>query len=503
MINIQKTIPFIFFLITTAIYSQVGINTTDPDDGSILDVKSNDKGILIPRVNIEDISTIAPITNSSTESLLVYNTNTVTGKGFYYWNGTDKWIAIGSENIYTSNGTLNSNREIDQANQHLRLTGTAGRDAFIIKRSTDTQETGMSFQNSSNSFEASIYLGSGLNAPLYISSQGNNTNANNLSANASFNNNGSNSFQRSTFYNTGGINTPENVLGSFSASNGGGMVRISDNTGATNHFLTGANSSIFNFRNLDYDLWFNTENANHTLYLNAGTDNVGIGTSNPREKLHISGANSQVRIDALNQANNTNNIGPRTAPVHADINGNLIVPPSPASSEIVLNEINSMPDSGPGILSITTEPTGDIKTQLLITTETFTLTQRAIIMVNYIVSVGFTNAANNGPVDDGKPKIVHNFINIRNTNTNALVTGFVEGISGQSYTNSNTSGYISIGFVYNAGNYTGILDPGTYEVNVHGSVLSGRNAEGSTTEDAFTARFGQARSDNVKVIALY
>ena len=32
----------------------------------------------------------------SAESLLVYNTNTTTGKGFHYWNGS-QWIAISSD----------------------------------------------------------------------------------------------------------------------------------------------------------------------------------------------------------------------------------------------------------------------------------------------------------------------------------------------------------------------------------------------------------------------
>jgi len=77
--------------------AQVGIGTNSPGDGSVVDTESSTKGVLIPRVSIADLSTIAPITVSGTgeESLLVYNTNTTTGKGFYYWDGDD-WILIGS-----------------------------------------------------------------------------------------------------------------------------------------------------------------------------------------------------------------------------------------------------------------------------------------------------------------------------------------------------------------------------------------------------------------------
>ena len=75
--------------------AQVGVNTVSPGDGSILDVTSTDKGILFPRVDITDLSTIDPVTvtTAGEESLLVYNTNVTTGKGFHYWDGSD-WIAL-------------------------------------------------------------------------------------------------------------------------------------------------------------------------------------------------------------------------------------------------------------------------------------------------------------------------------------------------------------------------------------------------------------------------
>ncbi|EDM43609.1 hypothetical protein SCB49_08463 [unidentified eubacterium SCB49] len=89
-------ILIICILSTNTIYSQVGVNTTTPENGAILDIESTDKGIFIPRVNIADLSTIAPITGiagaaeeAAAASLLVYNTNTTTGEGYHYWDGTD------------------------------------------------------------------------------------------------------------------------------------------------------------------------------------------------------------------------------------------------------------------------------------------------------------------------------------------------------------------------------------------------------------------------------
>lgn len=88
--------------------SQVGINTTDPADGSILDIDSDDKGILIPRVNISNLNNIAPITGGSPEGLLVYNTNTTTGPGYFYWNGSS-WVAVGSERGWGLTGNAGTN----------------------------------------------------------------------------------------------------------------------------------------------------------------------------------------------------------------------------------------------------------------------------------------------------------------------------------------------------------------------------------------------------------
>lgn len=79
------------FMVSVNIFSQVGIGTLTPSESSQLEITSNNKGVLIPRVNIDDLNTTAPITSQVVEeSLLVYNTNTVSGKGFYYW-AENKW----------------------------------------------------------------------------------------------------------------------------------------------------------------------------------------------------------------------------------------------------------------------------------------------------------------------------------------------------------------------------------------------------------------------------
>ena len=99
---ISKSILCLLFAGFT-MHAQVGINTTTPAGGSLLDVDSANKGILIPRIDISNLNAIAPVTGGSTTSLLVYNTNSTTGPGYFYWNGS-RWVRIDGENDWKLTG---------------------------------------------------------------------------------------------------------------------------------------------------------------------------------------------------------------------------------------------------------------------------------------------------------------------------------------------------------------------------------------------------------------
>ena len=68
--------------------SQVGIQTIAPDPSSVLDIVSDNKGVLIPRIalssNMMDLDGIA----GQPTGLLVFNIGTSFEKGFYYWDGS-------------------------------------------------------------------------------------------------------------------------------------------------------------------------------------------------------------------------------------------------------------------------------------------------------------------------------------------------------------------------------------------------------------------------------
>lgn len=118
----MKLFTILFFYCST-IVAQVGIGTSAPSSGSLLDIKSaaGNKGILIPRIDIEDLNTAAPVTGDMEESLLVYNTNILSGKGFYFWNGS-LW-----QPLDTNNG--NNNTTNPDPNFFWKTTGNLGTDA--------------------------------------------------------------------------------------------------------------------------------------------------------------------------------------------------------------------------------------------------------------------------------------------------------------------------------------------------------------------------------------
>ncbi|MCX7696239.1 MAG: hypothetical protein N2Z72_00925 [Bacteroidales bacterium] len=95
----MKRIVLIFTLlliIYDSIAQNVGISETSitPHPSAMLEVRSSNKGILIPRVVLIQTTLSAPIANPQT-SLLVYNTATQNDvyPGYYYWDGA-KWVRL-------------------------------------------------------------------------------------------------------------------------------------------------------------------------------------------------------------------------------------------------------------------------------------------------------------------------------------------------------------------------------------------------------------------------
>ncbi|MFN7044055.1 MAG: hypothetical protein ACK4M1_02575 [Flavobacterium sp.] len=105
-------------LFTLNVFSQVGIGTTNVQNGVELQIESNSKGLLIPRVALTATNVVAPVGPAPIATgVLVFNTATAGSgitavtPGFYYWSGTE-WVALKSSSL--------------AASQDWSLTGNAG-----------------------------------------------------------------------------------------------------------------------------------------------------------------------------------------------------------------------------------------------------------------------------------------------------------------------------------------------------------------------------------------
>lgn len=89
-------------------YAQVkiGNNPGTIDANSLLELESTNKGFLPPRVALNSISSVAPLTGTIPTGILVFSTGGTLADGYYYWNGTG-WVilAIGQVNLITKTAT--------------------------------------------------------------------------------------------------------------------------------------------------------------------------------------------------------------------------------------------------------------------------------------------------------------------------------------------------------------------------------------------------------------
>lgn len=89
-------VTFFVFCHTNIQAQSLAVNTTGStaNPSAILDVSSNNKGILIPRVALTGTSDVTTIASPAT-SLLIYNTATVSNvtPGYYYWSGS-AWTKV-------------------------------------------------------------------------------------------------------------------------------------------------------------------------------------------------------------------------------------------------------------------------------------------------------------------------------------------------------------------------------------------------------------------------
>lgn len=105
----KKLIIIILATFSHIILAQVGINTQTPHTSSLLDLNSDTKGLLLPRISTAAANNLS---NTASEGLVVFDKDK---KAFIGWDGT-KWQNLGYEEINTvpsaTNVTISGNYTI-------------------------------------------------------------------------------------------------------------------------------------------------------------------------------------------------------------------------------------------------------------------------------------------------------------------------------------------------------------------------------------------------------
>jgi hypothetical protein len=168
----KRILPLLFFLTATLGFAQVGVNTTIPDPSSMLDVSATNKGVLVPRVSLPNVTTtMLDGTNTAATGLLIWNTNAATvggnGVGFYFFNGT-QWMPItqtatSDHDIYEVGGTTAPDAITDNKYTQGSLTigtNTAATGVLDIDNATKSTSLDISNTNTTDPIGVKIELNS-------------------------------------------------------------------------------------------------------------------------------------------------------------------------------------------------------------------------------------------------------------------------------------------------------------------------------------------------------
>ncbi len=104
---------------------KIGNNPNTIDANSLLELESTNKGFLPPRVALNSISSVSPLTGTVPAGMLVFSSGGTLADGFYYWNGTEwKLLSTGESNVVskTANATLTKTETFILASNDITIT---------------------------------------------------------------------------------------------------------------------------------------------------------------------------------------------------------------------------------------------------------------------------------------------------------------------------------------------------------------------------------------------
>ena len=259
-------IIFSCLLFSTLMLAQsVGINNTTPHASAILDVKSNNKGVLLPRTSTTSRVAIA----NPAKGLILYDTTT---SGFWFHNGT-AWAQLsGGGNAWNLTGNSGTNPATnfigttDAQPLRFRVNNTW---AGEIHPSSGNVFLGLGAGNINTIGQANIAIGE---HSLFANTSGYNNTANGyyiLSSNTTGANNTASGYQALFNNTTGDNNTAIGVLALY--TNTTGVNNTANGKQALEGNTTGNNNTAHGYLALSTNSTGNNNTANGTQALNSNT----------------------------------------------------------------------------------------------------------------------------------------------------------------------------------------------------------------------------------------
>lgn len=255
----------------SAVAQSVAINTDGslPNSSSILDIKSTNKGLLIPRMLLTQRNGIA----SPATGLLIYQTDNTAG--YYYYNGTG-WLPLAGAGAATNYWTLNGNNIFNNTPGNVGI----GTNTPSVKLAIQTpiNSTGWTHTGGADSIIVSEGIG-GVSASIGTSTY----HAFRINAG------GTGKLQ---IYPTGDVVVGDNNVGSFgkftvqTLNNSYGISHLGEGGNILATRIGGSSAGFGTFSNTNMRIFSNSLSA---IFIAAANGNVGIGITddNPLFKMDI------------------------------------------------------------------------------------------------------------------------------------------------------------------------------------------------------------------------
>nr|WP_294938254.1 hypothetical protein [uncultured Flavobacterium sp.] len=203
---------------------------------------------------------------------------------------------------------------------------------------------------------------------------------------------------------------------------------------------------------------------------------VGVGTTDPQQKLHLGSSTGTIRVDGLNSPNSPYNAGgfDKTFPLYVNDNGDLTLALSTFMNSDGTDAITSSTPLVATTLSMAAGSAPAGSRELVILPYTITVNRTAILEVKY--SISFEVLKNSTTkVKDLKPRNITTFYTL-DTPT-LLPTTQRYGQAAKCYYNNNdlagTPVNAAQGLLYNCSTTYVTLTPGTHTLRFYGTLATG------------------------------